>query len=247
MKKFIALFFVCLFLNSCYTTENDSKESCIENCTTFSGQIRTVDGIGISKVKLTLGYHIGQELSSYTRIIGKATTDQNGFYEMSVFIKDNELGEGSPGYFTLALDPEKINNSLPDEYLKPNAIFDMKPEVIYYSIIDRNEILENDFIIPKKGNVKIKLKNFTPIVDGDYFNARGFYNYTFLSGNWSYIRPYNGIYIEAKENPSILNFKAVLNDTIRVNVSKKKNGVVENYQEKIVLDNPNVYELELEY
>lgn len=247
MKKFIALFFVCLFLNSCYTTENDSKKNCIENCTTFSGQIKTVDGIGIPKVKLTLDYHIGQELSSYTRIIGKATTDQNGFYEISVFIKDNELGESSPGYFTLALDPEKINNSLPDEYLKPNEPFERDPRIIYYSIIDRNEILENDFIIPKKGNVKIKLKNFTPIIEGDYFNARVYYNYTFLSGNWSYISPYYGIYVEAKENPSILDFETVLNDTIKVLVNKKKNGVLENSLQQVILDSPTVYELELEY
>ena len=247
MKKFLIFILFCVVLVSCYISDDDTNKNCIENCTIFSGQVKTVDEIGIPNVKLTLDYHIGGELSSYTRIIGKTKTDQNGFYEMSVYIKDKELGETSPGYFTLTLDPEKINSSLPEEYLKPNIVSEFKPEVNYYSISERNVTFENNFIIPKKGNISIKLKNFAPIMEGDFFNTGVSYNYSFLSGSWTNYQPFGGFSIGATANPTVLNCETILNGPIKIRVSKKKNGVFEIIEQEVVLDNPNVYELEFDY
>ena len=247
MKKYLFLF--TLILVACSKTDDDTNLVCTANCNTFSGQIKTVDNVGIPNIKLTLDYYIGTELSAYRRIIGETMTDQNGFYEMSVFIEDDELGESSQGYFSLTLDSDKISDVLHNEYLKPKVILseNTKPEVIYYSILERNLTFENDFIIPKKGNVRIKLNNFNPIADGDYFKANVKYSYSFLNDNWTTYQPWEGIYGFADENPTILNAQTILNGTVRVQITKQKNGIIENSQQEFELDNPNIYELEFEY
>ena len=134
MKKYLIL--LTLIFASCFTTDDDTDLVCTENCNTFKGQIKTIDNKGIENIKLILTYKVGAELSGYTRIIGEAWTDANGFYEISVFLEENELGENSQGIFSLTLDSDKISNSLTDEYLKPNVSLteNTKPKVIYYSI-----------------------------------------------------------------------------------------------------------------
>lgn len=246
MKKI--LFLLTLVLVSCSKTDDDTNLVCSENCNTFSGQIITVDNVGIPNIKLKLDYYIRTELSAYQRIIGETTTDQNGYYEMSVFIEDNELGTSSHGYFRLTLDSDKISNVLTNEYLKPNVIFgNTKPEVIYYSILERNITFENDFVIPKKGNVRIKLNNFNPIAEGDYFKVGIEYSYGLLNDNWTAYHPWQGFYGWADENPTIINAQTILNGIIRVQVTKQKNGIIENSQQEFELDNPSIYELEFDY
>lgn len=247
-RLFIFLIF-SLALVSCTKTDDDTDLVCTENCNTFIGQIKTVDNHGIPNVKLTLTYHIGTELSSYTRIIGETKTDKNGFYEMSVHLKDNELGDNAQGYFKLTLDLDKLNFFLSSEYLKPYVILskNTKPEVIYYSISERNITFENNFIIPKKGNLRIKLNNFNPIAEGDYFKVNVYYDYSFLNENWTTCQPYDGLYGVASENPTIVNIETILDGNITLRISKKKNGVFEMSEQVFQLDNPNIYNLEFEY
>ena len=247
MKKL--LFLLTLILVSCSKTDDDLDSVCTGNCNTFSGQIKTADNKGIPNVKLTLDYYVSSELSSYRRKIGETRTDKNGFYNMSVFIKDAELGENSQGYFTLTLDSNKINDVLDDTYLKPNVMLskNTKPEVVFYSILERNQDFINDFIIPKKGNVSIKLNNFNPIQEGDYFKATIKYSYSFLNDNWITYQDYDGIYGYANKSPTIINVETILNGNIHLQISKKKNDMVENVEFEFELDNPNVYQLEFNY
>jgi len=247
MKKYLIL--LTLIFTSCFTTDDDTDLICTENCNTFSGQIITVDNKGISNIKLVLTYKVAAELSGYKRIIGETFTDKNGFYNISVFLEDNELGENSHGVFSLTLDSDKISNSLTDEYLKPNTSLseNTKPEVIYYSIEERNLRFTNNFIIPKKGNIRIKLNNYTPIIEGDYFKASIKYDYSFLNDNWTTYQPYDGIYGFAEGNQTIINAETILNGNIRIQITKEKNGMFENTEQEVELNNSNVYELDFEY
>ncbi len=247
MKKYLIL--LTLIFTSCFTTDDDIDLICTENCNAFSGQIITADNKGISNIKLVLTYKVAAELSGYKRIIGETFTDKNGFYNISVFLEDNELGENSQGVFSLTLDSDKISNSLTDEYLKPNTSLseNTKPEVIYYSIEKRNLRFTNNFIIPKKGNIRIKLNNYTPIIEGDYFKASIKYNYSFLNDNWTTYQPYDGIYGFAEGNQTIINAETILNGNIRIQITKEKNGMFENTEQEVELNNSNVYELNFEY
>jgi hypothetical protein len=247
MKKYLIL--LTLIFTSCFTTDDDTDLICTENCNAFSGQIITADNKGISNIKLVLTYKVAAELSGYKRIIGENFTDKNGFYNISVFLEDNELGENSQGVFSLTLDSDKISNSLTDEYLKPNTSLseNTKPEVIYYSIEERNLRFTNNFIIPKKGNIRIKLNNYTPIIEGDYFKASIKYDYSFLNDNWTTYQPYDGIYGFAEGNQTIINAETILNGNIRIQITKEKNGMFENTEQEVELNNSNVYELNFEY
>jgi len=247
MKKYLIL--LTLIFASCFTTDDDTDLVCTENCNTFKGKIKTIDNKGIENIKLILTYKVGAELSGYTRIIGEAWTDANGFYEISVFLEENELGENSQGIFSLTLDYDKISNSLTDEYLKPNVSLteNTKPKVIYYSIAERNLLFTNNFIVPKKGNIKIKLNNYNPIIGEDYFKASIKYDYSFLNDNWTTYQPYDGIYGLANGTSTIINAEKILNGNIRIQITKEKNGVFENIEQEVELNNSNVYELEFEY
>ena len=247
MKKYLIL--LTLIFTSCFTTDDDTDLICTENCNAFSGQIITADNKGISNIKLVLTYKVAAELSGYKRIIGETFTDKNGFYNISVFLEDNELGENSQGVFSLTLDSDKISNSLTDEYLKPNTSLseNTKPIVIYYSIEERNLRFTNNFIIPKKGNIRIKLNNYTPIIEGDYFKASIKYDYSFLNDNWTTYQPYDGIYGFAEGNQTIINAETILNGNIRIQITKEKNGMFENTEQEVELNNSNVYELDFEY
>ena len=247
MKKYLIL--LTLIFTSCFTTDDDIELICTENCNAFSGQIITADNKGISNIKLVLTYKVAAELSGYKRIIGETFTDKNGFYNISVFLEENELGENSQGVFSLTLDSDKISNSLTDEYLKPNTSLseNTKPKVIYYSIEERNLRFTNNFIIPKKGNIRIKLNNYTPIIEGDYFKASIKYDYSFLNDNWTTYQPYDGIYGFAEGNQTIINAETILNGNIRIQITKEKNGMFENTEQEVELNNSNVYELNFEY
>jgi hypothetical protein len=247
MKKYLIL--VTLIFASCFTTDDDTDLTCTEDCNTFKGEIKTVDEKGIANIKLILTYKVGAELSGYKRIIGEAYTDSNGFYEISVFLKENELGENSQGFFSLTLDSDKISNSLTDEYLKPSISLseNTKPKVIYYSIVERNLLFTNNFIVPKKGNIRIKLNNYSPIIETDYFKASIKYDYSFLNDNWTTYQPYDGIYVLAEGLSTIINAETILNGNIRIQITKEKNGVFENIKQELELSNSNVYELNFEY
>ena len=238
-----------LILTSCFTTDDDTDVICTENCNTFKGQIKTVDHKGIANIKLVLTYNVGAELSGYKRIIGEAYTDINGFYEISVYLKDKELGENSAGYFVLTLDADEISNSLTDEYLKPNTsiLKNTNPEVIYYTITERNLLFTNNFIVPKKGTIKIKLNKYTPIIETDYFKASIKYDYSFLNDNWSTYQPYDGIYGLAEGISTTINTETILNGPIRIQITKEKNGVFENMEQEVQLTNSDVYELDFDY
>ena len=247
MKKYLIL--LTLIFASCFTTDDDTDLICTENCNTFKGQIKTVDNKGIENIKLTLTYKVGAELSGYTRIIGETWTDENGFYQISVFLEENELGENSQGIFSLTLDSDKISNSLTDKYLKPNIPLteNTKPKVIYYSIAERNLLFTNNFIVPKKGNLRIKLNNYNPIIATDYFKVSIKYDYSFLNDNWTTYQPYDGIYGLANGVSTIINAETILNGNIRIQITKEKNGILENIETEVELSNSNVYELDFEY
>lgn len=247
MNKYILI--LVIFLVSCVRTEYDTDVSCTGNCTIFSGQIKTVDNVGVANVKLNLNYRSANELTSYTRKIGETTTDKNGYYNMSVYLNDNEIGEIALGYFKLTFNSTNLSTTLSDEYLTPDDIVEnAEPTVYFYSVLNRNQTFENDFIVPKKGNIRIKLNNFVPVNADDFFIAKVLYNYNLFNNNWSFISPYNdGLHAVANKNQTVLDFVTVLDNPSYIVINKKKNAVFETVEQEITLKTNDVFEVEFDF
>ena len=69
----------------------------------------------------------------------------------------------------------------------------------------------------------------------------------FLNDNWTTYQPYDGIYGFAEGNQTIINAETILNGNIRIQITKEKNGMFENTEQEVELNNSNVYELNFEY
>ena len=78
-------------------------------------------------------------------------------------------------------DPRNQNtnqSNVSDAYLKPELQTDVglkylnQSYVKFYNLNKRDTILTNNFIVPKKGNLSVKLKNFSPILDVPEFFSK---------------------------------------------------------------------------
>lgn len=55
----------------------------------------TSDHQGISNVEVRLRFRLTDQFADMTREIGSIKTDANGFYSMSMYLRDNEIAEKS--------------------------------------------------------------------------------------------------------------------------------------------------------
>jgi hypothetical protein len=229
MKKLIILFCIFIFI-SCSREDDDSKRGCTSDCTTFKGKISTVDGIGINGVSVAVIYYIGTELGSYTRIVARTKTNLQGNYEMHAYIKEDELTPNARGSFSIDVDENQLNKSIPSRYLKPNEVYGATPDMVIYAIDQRNLVFENNYEIPLKANLKINLVGFIPIQEGDFFwVATSFY---YGQPN-SYSSGISSLYDigRAKNEFTTINSFTVLNSNTNIGIYKKKNGVFEKTEE----------------
>ena len=250
MKKYTLCLLAIILLTSCFVYD-DTCEICTENCTEFKGQIKTVDGQGIEGINLTLEYNASAIFLAAKRIIANTTTDKDGFYSIVAYLEDHEIAEESIGKFEMFFDIHKVNNSISDTYLKPTTIFtnNSRPTAYYYNIRKRDTIYTNRFIVPKKGKLSIKLKNFSPIIAEDYFTVNVYSSYTFFCKGWTSYRPYGGVEKKAVANQTetILNTETILDGDVTVRITKRKNGVIESTDQIIILNSNTVLNLEFDY
>ncbi|TBN00468.1 hypothetical protein EYD45_14475 [Hyunsoonleella flava] len=245
MKKNL-LFLTLLIFISCVKDEDDSDEICLSDCTQIRGQLLRADGKGVEGLELIFRYQSIQELSVRKRTIGRIRTDENGFYEMNVYLKDHEVGD-SHGYFLFELSFSELDMKLSNNFLKPTDLFlhSEYDSFLISDITERSETFEINYFVPyKSNNLNISLNNFSPSQEDDYF----FYN---LYVPYGFPENYAGTIQEQRYAVETNNTYSSLN-IIGVNkivVVRRKNG---NLQEKIeqdinVLNIDDNYEVEFEY
>jgi hypothetical protein len=223
MKKVILLFMSILFF-SCEEINDDTNIVCTENCTHIEGQILTKDQLPVKNVELIVSFQKSTgTYSNYIRKIAKAKTDVNGYYNMDFYLKDEELGESFGG-----LEIYMKQNTIASKYFYPNR-FNLFEGL---NINDRNISLTKNIYLPTKKDIKVKLQNFTPIQNGDYFEVQlyvpcGFENseISSITGNYhKYVT--KGINFYRLNSPSqIFTIDAALDEINYLVLVRMKNGV----------------------
>ena len=245
MKKIFSFLILLIFI-SCIRDVDNSNDICTTNCTQIRGQVSRDDGTGIEGIELIFRYEHNQTLSNYNRTIDRVRTDENGFYEMNVFLNDNEIGN-SGGNFFLELSFDELEIKLNDNFLKPSDfIFNNEKDFFLISNIqNRDEVFEINYNVPfKSNNLNISLNNFTPIQESDYFLYNLYVPYGFPE---NYIAPkQEQRFAEEVNNTYIASNIIGLNKIV---VIRKKDGIqmdrIEQYIN--VINNNDNYEIGFEY
>lgn len=227
--------FTIFCFTSCFV-DDDTCEICTEDCTEFRGQLTTEDGNPIAGVDIHLEYVSSHIFLSAVRKIATTTTDKNGFYTILAFLQDNEIEKGNNGEIGIYFNVNQVSDLIPDSYLKPITTFKQndrvidafKSKVFFYQLSKRDTILTNNFIAPKKGRIQIKIDDFTPIKENDYFYVTVDYNYSFFNPQWSFRHNFdlNSIRLNEPTTNFISNFETTLNDKITLRLQKKKDNIL---------------------
>ncbi|WP_422348285.1 hypothetical protein [Flagellimonas sp.] len=239
---FKLLLSLLLTLNSCYKTEDDTGDTCLDDCTVIQGHITTIHGAPVSNVPVEFEHTDSGMFWRDSRRIKKTKTDKNGFFHLKFYIEDEELGEDADGYFHLITDFRSVDH---DKYLLSNSIELRNDFFVRYlgALQKRDTTIELDYYLPKKGLAKIRLENFIPIQEDDFFSVQ----VLFRGGNgviekWDvpildYQPLSRGERVKAFNVLSEFNDVPVAAGTENVlQVDKRKNGV--RNSEDIILDVP---------
>lgn len=252
MKTLLFNYFVILFailsLFAClHSEEVESDNSCTSNCTTFTGRIETEDHIGVPNVKIKL-FHVSDNMVIVSsKELGETTTDNEGNYNLKVFIDDTYLGYIYRSFFKLSINRLSLCSHLSDSYLKLNKNLDRNPYLTISQIDKRDTIYSNDFIVPKKANLRIKLNNFAPVIQGDFFNVQVLYNYSYLSPDWETYVYDTSFYAGEEVNPSVFETETLLNSTVGIEMTKRINGVYHSSHSTINISTTDWSIIEFDY
>jgi hypothetical protein len=142
---------------------------------------------------------------------------------MDFYLKDEELGESFGG-----LEIYMKQNTIASKYFYPNR-FNLFEGL---NINERNISLTKNIYLPTKKDIKVKLQNFTPIQNGDYFEVQlyvpcGFENseISSITGNYHKYAT-KGINFYRLNSPSqIFTIDAALDEINYVVLVRMKNGV----------------------
>jgi hypothetical protein len=228
------LLFFCVFLSSCYGTDDDTNLGCNGNCNVFTGRIYTENNIGIPNVEVSLTYELNQIGAAYKRIIAKTNTDANGNYRIEAFIKDNEF---NVGYFFVRVDEKKIENSLTNEFFKPSELVPNSNEYFVQNLTNRTQVINMNYKIPLKTTLTVNLNNFNPITKNDSFIVRNLIEYGFETDyNKFFTKSSNDGYANGINSTIII--PSVFGEN-ELKIFKVKNNIVENINQIIRVNNPN--------
>lgn len=232
---------LCVALSSCFGTDDDSNKACTANCNGFNGRIYTENNVGVPNVEVTLRYELHQVATNYQRIIAKVKTDENGYYDINAYIKDNEF---NGGYFLLEVDRERIESAVGAAFYKPSELMDEVGPGLSSCVLqvhDRTEVITTDYKIPYKTSLTVNLNDFSPVTPNDWFAVANRIPYGFQqefvqeflpkvanSTGWSYATGATTTY-------TIPAFYGENNLTL----SRYRNGSIDYQTETITVTNPN--------
>ena len=255
MKNLLILFVLCLCVTSCEKTENDINENCSSNCTTLKGNFISLNSMPVENINVSLKYRIsgGGLGGGFTRKIVNTTSDLNGNFNKSFFIKDSEVGTLAEGYFQVEIDDSNIDIN---KYIRTNNLMNgnsLDIGLAIYRIINRDTIIENAYYIPKKAFIKINLNNFVRQQNGDKFEVQTLYPFgpkvginTFLNSEYSTGFSGYGNWVATNLNNQLRVFVAEGEKNI-IRITKIKNGIGSTQDIPLTVPPNNTIELTYEY
>ena len=236
------LILIAFTLYSCHGTDDDTALAyyCNGNCNTISGRIYTEDNVGVANVTLLFSHHASGIGVNYTRLIAKTRTDENGYYTLEGYVKDNELGSGT---FSIVVDKQKLETSLSAGFFRPSDLvsgFPLANEYLIPNLQDRSPITNLDYKIPFKTMLTVHLTGFNPIAANDYFGVGNRIKYGFDSefSNTFFTKQGGNGFGYAEGVNSTITLAAVFGVN-ELKIVKLKNNVVEEVEETIAIGNPN--------
>jgi hypothetical protein len=253
MKRCI---FFLLFLTffSCSESLDDTHSVCTSDCTTLQGRFVTNNNIGISGVKVSIEFQKGGGIyPSYTRKIGEAFTNDEGYYHKQFYIKDSELGNSQTGFFMIFIDDSNLN--VDDYILSDNLVgtSTMSLDFGIPNISSRDTIIEHTFYLPKKAHIVVNLNNFIPIQNGDYFEVQTFFPYGQKVGlndflNSEYSTGFSGFGTFRADNINSQHEPFVAeNDQNVIRIVRRKNGINTIEDFPMFVPSDNTIELNFDY
>ncbi|MCA8829388.1 hypothetical protein [Hymenobacter pini] len=146
MKSTIISLAAALAILATGCTKKEELETCMGSCTTVVGRLITANGQQpLANTPVEVRWHYGQAYQPKSTLKAQATTDANGNYRLSFFIKDEELTDG---YFSVRYTPNKSQ---------------------YYTIGEDSQVLNNArrdttftlpaYLIPRKAYVRLVITN----------------------------------------------------------------------------------------
>lgn len=128
-----------LSLSAC--EKEEPIETCTGSCTVLTGRLLTANGTApIANVPLTVRWTTDVYTS---RQKAEGTTNAQGEYKLSFYIKDDELADG---YFTVEYTVDK------------NRYYDLGASFSYLEL-PRDTVVVQDYLIPRKAYLKLAITN----------------------------------------------------------------------------------------
>lgn len=158
---FIVLTLTSLGITSC---EKPKLESCPGNCTTISGRLVTSGQQGLAGATLDVYWKNGTSYSSNEfHHKAKTTTDSNGNYQLSLYVRDDEM---QAGFYQVSASVDKARYYVIDESVR--AFFNGLKRDTSYQLAP--------YLVPRKATVHLTVPNASQIQDYfwlDFVSAQG--------------------------------------------------------------------------
>lgn len=235
------LFAMLFLLSSC--EKEDVEPKCKNQCTTLRGRLVTHGGNSpIAKTVVKVDWARPSMFGSGGyRVKAKTKTDDNGYYELSFYVSDEELEPNSSGYFGIKYE---ING---DTYLdSDNQVGSVVGYIPFEPKRDTTYTLA-DFLIPKKAYVKVHCPNQSQIniQNGDKFEIWISTALGIKNQNGVFNLNYATFFNFANTNGNTFEFAGEQN--VYATFVKTKNGVKTEETETIVIPEGTTYEIIKEF
>jgi len=220
-----------LLLAGCSKSQDDTGKDCLQSCTVIQGHIVTLNNQPLEGIPIEFNNDKSLPYAPDIRKIAKTQTDENGYYNMSFFIEDEELGEDARGTFEINMDFNSLNTT---NYLLLKSIKIREGFFVGYlnPLSERDTTIVIDFYIPKKALATINLNGFSPIQNEDYFKAQiyfpGGYKTKNIDENQIFeFGPSLGEKLKAVEiNNKYDNMEVAAGEYNLLHIEKRKDGVI---------------------
>ena len=172
MIGMLMTFLSLITLTSCEKEENDFEEVPTESSIIIKGVVTTSNEKPLANVTVKLDYIEQFSIMSETRHKAEVKTDNNGAYQLSFQLKDDELPDKNEPdvarYFCLYFDLQHLPE---DKYILPEN----KPLLQYacnFEATDRGKTHEQDIYVPEKRMLEVTVSSDIPIRQSDEYVIR---------------------------------------------------------------------------
>lgn len=163
----LALLGAGLSLAAC--DKDEAPEACHGSCTVIRGRLLTAGGTApIARVPVEVKWYSSHSgfFGGETHLKAESTTKKDGWYELTFFIKEEELTEG---YFTVNFQVDK------------KQYYDLGSNLSFPDL-PRDTTIVQDYLIPRKGYLLPAITNPGQLTSPDYFSSNFTSDYGLFPG-----------------------------------------------------------------